>query len=556
MGLVLFALLTTVTSPAEVNWTYIGEERLSSAEKDPSNWLMVNRGYDSKRYSPLAQITTKNVNNLVPKWTFSLGGRGRQESTPIVNNGVMIVTSASSKLHALDARTGTLLWKREADLPDDLRRFLCCGAVNRGAAVLGDTVYYVTADAHLLAVDARTGKVIWDVKLEDYRAGYTSTGVPLVAKGKVVIGIAGGEFGIRGFLQAFNAQTGQSLWKTYTIPAPGEPGSETWPPDSDIWQHGGGPTHGTGSYDPELNVIYWGTGNPAPVFNGDIRPGDNLYTSGVLALDADTGKIKWFYQWTPHDVYDYDGVNEMVLVDNIKRPDGTIIEKGLIHADKNGHFYLLDRVRGKIVYARPFVHVDSITVDPSTGKVTPLKWAKPGEPVVACPRGGKDWHPMSYHPGTGMAYLGAEEMCVRYIRLRMSYQKGPRFGGGTHEWLQPSGGHLMAIEVASGRTAWKYETDLPMRTGILTTAGGLLFAASPNGELMALDAMTGKVIWSSQTGSTIEAPPMTFAIDGKQYLAVVSQGSNKHSPASRGGPPSPPKVLVFGLRDESKTQSK
>jgi len=548
IGLVLFAVVIVTSSAAEVNWTHVGEDRLLNAEKDPNNWLMVNRSYDGKRYSPLAQINTKNVNNLVSKWTFSLGGRGKQESTAIVNNGVMIVTGTSGKLYALDARTGALHWMREANLPSDLHQVLCCGAVNRGVAALGDNIYWVTPDAHLLAVEARTGRVVWDVRVEDYSAGYTSTGVPLVVKGNIVIGIAGGEFGIRGFLQAFDAKTGKSVWKTYTIPAPGEPGSETWPKDSGIWQHGGGATHGIGSHDPELNLIYWGTGNPAPTFNGDVRPGDNLYTSGVLALDAETGKIKWFYQWTPHDVFDYDGVNEMILVENVKRPDGTIIEKGLIHADKNGHFYLLDRVRGRFVYARAFVHVDSITVDPSTGKVTPLKWAKPGEPVVACPYGGKNWHPMSYHPGTGMAYLGAQERCARYIRLRTTYRKGQRFDGGTHEWLQPVRGHLMAIEVASGRTAWKYETDLPMSTGILTTAGGLLFANNPNGELIALDAMTGRVLWSFQTGLTIEAAPMTFAIDGKQYLAVVSNGSKSRISGSKDGPPTP-KVLVFGLRE-------
>jgi alcohol dehydrogenase (cytochrome c) len=519
---------------------------------------MVNRTYDSKRYSPLNQINTKNVNTLVPKWTFSMRILARQETTPIVNNGIMIITGAWSKLYVLDARTGSLLWMREAKLPWDLPAVLCCDAVNRGVAVLGDTIYWVTLDAHLLALDARTGRVIWDVTVEDYKAGYTLTAAPLVVKGNVVVGISGGEFGIRGFLQAFDARTGRSLWKTYTVPAPGEAGSESWPKGSDAWKRGGGSTWVTGSYDPELNLIYWGTGNPGPPSNGSGRPGRNLYTNSVLALDADTGQIRWFYQWTPHDVWDYDGVNEMVLVENVRRPDGTIIKKGLIHADKNGHFYLLDRTNGRFIYARPFVYVDTIRVDPMTGDVTPLKWPKIDQPVVACPHAGKNWQPMSYNPEIGLVYLPAVEMCGRFFSRSVTYRKGARYNGGGHKPVAPGWGHLTAIEIGSGRTVWEHLTTFPMFAGTITTAGGLVFAGKSDGELIALDARTGKLLWQFRTSSEIVSAPMTFAIDGKQFVAVmtgmgVPQSTRLARLALRtdmsrlGEVPGSPMLYVFGL---------
>lgn len=548
IGLFLVSLLAVACGGKEVDWTYVGEDRLLNGEKDPNNWLMVNRTYDSKRYSPLTQITTRNVNNLVLKWTFPMDGDARQESTPIVNNGIMIVTGPWSKLYALDARTGTLLWMHTAELPDDLPGLLCCKGVNRGVAVLGDTIFWARLDAHLLALEAKTGKVVWDVSVEDYKAGYTSTGAPLIVKGKVVIGIAGSEFGLRGFIQAFNAGSGHSVWKTYTVPAPGEPGSETWPKGSDAWKHGGGATWVTGSYDPELNVIYWGTGNAGPVFHGDVRTGDNLYTAAVLALDADTGRIKWYFQWTPHDVWDYDGVNEMILVDNVRRPDGTTVEKGLIHADKNGHFYLLDRTNGKFISARTFVRVDTIKVSPKTGKVTPLKWAKIDQPVVACPYTGKDWQPMSYNPNTGMAYVPAWEMCGRFFNRPMSYQKGKRYDAGDHKKLPPAWGHITAIDVGSGQTVWEHVTKFPMFAGTMTTASALVFAGNPEGELMALEAKTGKLLWRFGTGAGIVSAPMTFAIDGKQYIAVVSTRLVDDIPGLR-DVSGIPMLFVFGLRE-------
>jgi alcohol dehydrogenase (cytochrome c) len=526
IGLLLFSLvpLAVALSAWAMDWTLVSESRLLAAETDSDNWLMVNRTHDSKRYSPLSQINTKNVKNLVPKWTFSIGTPDRQESTPVVNNGIMIVTGSWSKLYALDARTGALLWKREATLPSDLPELLCCGVVNRGVAVLGGTIYWGTPDAHLLALDARTGRVVWDVTVEDYKTGYTLTGAPLIVKGKVVIGLGGGEYGIRGFLQAFDARTGQSAWKTYTVPAPGEPGSETWPKGSDVWKHGGGSTWVTGSYDPVLNLVYWGTGNPGPAYNGWVRPGKNLYTGAVLALDADSGHIRWHFQWTPHDVWEYDGVNEMILVDRVKRPDGSIVDKGLIHADRNGHFYLLDRTTGKVIYARPFIHVDTIKVDPETGEVTPLKRPKINQTIVGCGHGtaGKSWQPMSFNPDTGMAYVPAVEMCAHFSNRRVIYEKGKQYLGGSQRGVSPGWGHLTAIDVGSGQTVWEYVTKFPMYTGTVTTAGGLVFAGNPGGELMALGAKAGELLWRFRIGSAVVAGPIVFAIDGKQYVAAVA----------------------------------
>ncbi len=548
MGLLLLSLLMVACRSQEAGWTHVGEDRLLNAEKDSNNWLMVNRTYDSKRYSPLAQINRTNVQKLSPRWTFSMWDHSSHKSTPIVNDGVMIVTGQWSKLYALDAKTGALFWRREAKLPDDVRAVHCCRGGNRGVAVLGDRIYWVTLDAHVVALEARTGRIVWDVVVEDYRAGYTLTVAPLIVRGKVVIGTGGGDFGIRGFIQALDVTSGRTVWKTYTIPAPGEAGSDTWPKDSDAWKHGGAGIWVTGSYDPELNLIYWGTGNPAPNYNGDARPGDNLYSSAVLALDADTGRIKWHYQWTPHDMWDYDGVNEMVLVDMVRRPDGTTVKKGLIHADRNGHFYLLDRINGQFIYARPFVHVNTIKVNANTGKVTPLKWPKIDRPVVGCPYAGKDWLPMSYSPDTGLAYVPAMETCSRFVSRLITYRRGKRYESGQRKELPGAWGHITALDVGSGETTWKYVAELPMRTGTVTTAAGLVFAGTPGGELMALDAKTGSVLWRFQTGLGIVSPPMTFAIEGTQYVAVVTSGRRVDPPGladARGSST----LFIFGLRE-------
>ena len=511
-------------------------QRLVDAAENPNDWLIYGGSYAATWFSPLAKIDTTNVGQLAPAWAFSMGVLGGQDGVPIVNNGIMYVTSAWSKLFALDARTGAILWMHEANLPENISAMLCCDVVNRGVAVLGDKVYWATLDAHLLALDARTGKVVWDVQVADWQAGYTLTAAPLVVKNKVLIGPGGGEFGVRGFLVAYDADTGKEVWKTYTVPAPGEAGSETWPGNTESWRTGGGAPWLTGAYDPDLNLIYWGTSNPSPVFYGGTRQGDNLYTSSMLAFDADTGKIKWHFQFTPHDVWDYDGVNQPMLLDNVKLADGRVVPKALAQANRNGHFYLLDRTNGKVVYAHPFTHVDSIKVDPKTGKVTPLKFAKPNEPVVACGHGtaGKEWVSMAYSPLTKFVYVPAIEMCGKFFVLDLAYQKGRPYYGGGHERLPPASGHVSAIDLATGKAAWRYDTEWPMYAGVLATGGGLLFVGNPQGELEALDQKTGKKLWGFKTGSGIVTNPMSFQVDGRQYVAIVSGWSIVPSKAIAG----------------------
>jgi alcohol dehydrogenase (cytochrome c) len=319
--------------------------------------------YDGQRHSPLTQITPENVDTLTAQWTFQTGQLGSFQTTPLVHDGVLYVTGFNNNAWAIDARSGRAIWRYRRDLPDDLR--LCCGAVNRGFAVLGDRLFMSTLDAHLIALDMKTGVPLFDVALEDYKRGYSATVAPLVVKDKVIVGVAGGEYGIRGFIDAYDAKTGKQAWRFYTIPGPGEKGHETWeacPPkpdtfcDPEAWKHGGGSIWLTGSYDPQLNLTYWGVGNVGPDYAGAQRPGDNLYTDSVVALDADTGTLRWHYQFTPHDVYDYDAVQIPVLVDNWGRTG----INALVWANRNGNYYALDRATGKFLLGRPFVKVNWI----------------------------------------------------------------------------------------------------------------------------------------------------------------------------------------------------
>jgi alcohol dehydrogenase (cytochrome c) len=514
----------------------VTQDRLLRATENPNDWLIYGGNYSGTWFTPLKQIDTTNVSKLAPAWAFSMGAVGGQDGIAVVNNGIMYITSAWSKLFALDAKTGSLLWMYEADLPENISAVLCCDVVNRGVAVLGDRVFWATLDGHLLALDARSGKVLWNVTVADWQAGYTLTAAPLIVKNKVLIGPGGGEFGIRGFLVAYDADTGKEAWKTYTVPAPGEPGSETWPGNTEAWRHGGGAPWLTGAYDPELNLVYWGTSNPSPVFYGPQRQGDDLYTSSMLALDADTGKIKWHFQFTPHDVWDYDGVNQPMLLDNVRLADGQVVAKALAQANRNGHFYLLDRTNGKVIYAHPFIHVDSIKVDPKTGKMTPLKFAKPDEPVVACGHGtaGKEWVSMAYSPLTHFVYVPAIEMCGKFFALDLDYQKGKPYYGGGHERIPPASGHVSAIDLATGQAAWRYDTAWPMYAGVLATGGGVLFIGNPQGELEALDQKTGRKLWGFKTGSGIVTNPMSFAVDGRQYVAISSGWSIVPSKAIAG----------------------
>ena len=502
----------------------VTEERLLHPE--PGDWLMYRRTYDGRGYSPLKQINRDTVKDLVPVWTFSTGVNGGHEAAPVINSGVMYVTAAYNKLFALEAKTGKLLWKYDREIPEDAMKVLCCDVVNRGVALYGDKVYMGTLDAHLLALDARSGKVIWDEKVEDYKSGHTITSAPLIAKGRVITGIAGAEFGIRGFLAAYDAETGKQFWRTYTIPAPGEKAGDTWQGDS--WKNGGGSTWITGTYDPELNLVFWGVGNPGP-WAGAVRVGDNLYTCSTIAVDPESGAIRFHYQYTPHDLWDYDGVNEAVLVD-VNR-DGAKL-KGLINANRNGYFYLLDRTTGEFVYGKPFTSVTTFKgLDAKSGRpiTDPNNVPSPTHKIDTCPAlfGGKNWMPLSYSPDTGFAYVPTNHWCMSFGISSPTYEVGKPYTGGEFELHRVPNlgytGEFQAINVATGRQAWSQKFETPLWSGALSTAGSVVFTGIlVDRDLMAFDASNGDALWRFRTNSGIVGVPTTYQIDGVQYVAVLS----------------------------------
>lgn len=543
------SLFIFIVLPIHVLIAEVTEERLLKAFDDPNNWLMYARDYRSWRYSQLDQINASNVKKLVPKWTFQTGVLGGFECTPLVVDGVMYITTPSSHIYAIDARTGQEIWRYDYQLPEGLS--ICCDVVNRGAAVYGDKVYWVTLDAHLLALDAKTGKVLWDAIVGDPTNAESLTVAPLVAKGKVIVGISGAEYGIRGFIEAHDANTGERIWRFYTVPEKGEPGGETW--EGDSWMTGGGSAWVTGSYDPELNLIYWGVGNPGPDWNGEVREGDNLYTDSVVALDADTGKLVWYFQNTPHDVWDWDGVSEPILVD---LPINGKLTKTLLQVNRNGFFYALDRTNGKFLFAKPYCQVTWLEKMDENGRPTPKKESLTSEEGVwVCPGvpGGKNWPPAAYSPQTNLVYVPVIENCGKYFSSKVFYRKGlPYTGSGmtADESSEGMWGHVTAIEASSGNIAWQHKTKLPMAAGMLTTAGGLVFSGDPEGNAFALDAKTGKLLWSFQTGSGVHSSPMTYMIDGKQYI-VLPSGWGGAMPEPKGPRPRRGDTLyVFGLFEE------
>ncbi len=501
------------------------ERILRAPEAEPHNWLTYGGGYDNQRYSRLNQLTVKNVSGLKPVWLKQFGIPHGFETTPIVADGVMyITTGGSTSVYALDAKTGKELWHFETAVPEDVAA--CCDWVNRGAAIGDGKVFFISLDAQLYALDAKTGKQIWKQTVGDTRDGITATVAPLFLKDKVIVGMSGGEYGVRGYLDAYDAKTGKRAWRFWTVPAPGEPGHETWG-GKETWRTGGGTTWVTGAYDAQLDTLYWTTGNPGPDFNGAVRPGDNLYTDSVVALDPDTGKLKWHFQWTPHDVWDYDGVNEVILTDlNV----GGRNVKALLHADKNGHFYALDRVSGKFLFAKPFARVTwANKIGPQTGRPDVNKDAIPGptfKMVCPGPAGAKEWNHMAFSPQTNMVYVPVIENCAEFRIGQAFYSRGLPFWGSAANIAaggpEESHGFLMAINAATGEQAWKIESENPVVSGVLTTAGGLVFWGEADGMFHATDARTGKNVWSYNVGSGIHAPPVTFAHDGKQYVAIAA----------------------------------
>ena len=518
----LFLGLWLAGAGANSVWAQVSYERLLKAAQEPHNWFTYSGDYSGRRYSLLKQIHTGNVEHLAVQWVFQTGATGLFQATPLVIDGIVYLTGQDNRAYALDARTGRPIWRYQRTLPQNLP--LCCGPVNRGLAALGDKVFMATLDAHVMALDAKTGNVVWDVESVDYRKGYIFTSAPLVVKDKVIVGVSGGEYGTRGFIDAYEAETGKRAWRFYTIPAPGEPGNETWAGDS--WKTGGAPAWLTGSYDPELNLIYWGVGNPGPDFYGGERKGDNLYSDSVVALDVDTGKLKWHFQFTPHDLHDWDAVQIPVLLDleYQGRP-----RKLLAWANRNGFFYLLDRTDGKFLFGKPFIQVTWAKEIGPDGRPVRLPNGDPtpeGTYICPGPAGGTNWMSPSFHPQTGYFYVTAREECAIYFTSPQKFREGRWFFGSAFQSKpdDESWGALRAIDPLTGDIKWEFKHHSPSWGGTLATAGGLVFAGDQDGYLIAFDAKTGKHLWHLQTGFPVRAAPMTYALDGKQYV-VIAAGS-------------------------------
>jgi len=537
-----FAALIGVWSlPAQAQVT---SQRLVAASSEPQNWLTYSGGYYSQRYSPLDQITPANVKNLKLQWVYQSPVAGNWQTTPLVVDGVMYLTQRLNDVVALDAITGRAFWTYRYTPAQD--RIVCCGANNRGLAILGNTLFMGTLDAQLIALDARTGRPIWKAEVAITKDGYSITHAPLVVKDKVIVGVGGGEYGIRGFIAAYDAATGKEAWRFYTIPAPGEPGSETWQAcpkaantfcDPEAWKHGGGSIWMTGSYDPQLNLTYWGVGNVGPDYNGAQRPGDNLYTDSVVALDVDTGKLKWHYQFTPHDVYDYDSVQVPVLIDNWANNRINVIA----WANRNGNFYVLDRATGRFFMGEPFVKVNWMSGFDERGR--PMQTPQPaGQPTYPGNQGGTNWYSPSFSPRTGLFYISAwEDYASIYSPAPSEYKVGSNFVGGgpqnlsavpgapglgrspINTWTEAAGhGAVIALDPSSGREKWKFKMTDVTDSGILTTASDLLFTGGREGFFQALDARTGALLWKTNLGAAINSGPITYRVGTRQYVSIVS----------------------------------
>lgn len=493
--------------------------------KTTDNVLVHGMGYSAQRHSPLSQINTRNARKLVPVWTQSLGNNLGQEAMPIVHDGVLYVPTHDATV-AIDALTGKQLWKTGLDFAADVPKFVCCGLVNRGVAIFEGKIFRGTLDAHVQALDAKSGKQLWKTRLADYKEGYSVTSAPLVVNGLLISGMSGAEYGTRGFIVGIDPSTGKEVWRRHTTAAPDTKGGETWP--GDTYLKGGGSTWLTGSYDAEQDLVFWGTGNAGP-WNAAVRMGDNLYTASVLALRPKTGEIVWHYQFNPNDAFDYDSVNEMVLA-NLK-VNGEI-RKVILHANRNGFLYVLDRTNGKVLAANTFVPkvnwatgIDLKSGRPIETEVTAK--ARNGEKTEVWPGalGAKNWPPMSFSPKTGWVYLNAIHAGMPYKTVTPEYKQGELFlaidfTGFTY----PDGprGFLKAIDPVTGKEKWSIPRDIPSYSGVLTTDGGLVFTGTMTGEFEARDASTGKLLWSYRTGSASMGQPITWTHKGRQYVTALS----------------------------------
>ena len=520
---------TITPAPSFVPVTH---ERLLNSDAEPENWLMYSGNYFAQRYSRLNQIDRENAGQLEMLWAFQLEALDRAETTPLVVDGVMYVTESPSNVIALDARTGGQYWRYNHELPAEMN--FCCGRNNRGVAVLGDRLYMTTLDAHIVALDAKTGSVIWDTEVADEGTGYSITGAPLIVGDKIMTGVGGGEYGIRGFIDAYEAGTGELAWRLYTIPGPDHPDNMTWAGNS--WRTGGSSSWMTGSYDPELNLVYWGTGNPGPDWNGDVRMGDNLYSDAVLAINPDTGEMVWYFQFTPHDVHDWDATQIPILADS---EFGGRQRKLMLFPNRNAFFYVLDRETGEFLLGEPYARQTWAEGLDATGRPIRIPNTFPsveGTTVSPSIGGGSNWWSPSYSPRTDLLYVMAYDGETTYFIRDDEYVAGEPFRGGGGQTPLPQDHYVSAVRAISPQTAervWEYEVKARSTAGVLSTAGDLVFSGTVDGFFFALDAETGEELWHINVGSRVHAAPMSYMIDGKQYVAVAAGNV----------------LYTFGLRD-------
>ena len=508
----------------------VTSERLLKASEEPENWLMYSGQYNSQRYSRLTAIDKSNVNQLEVKWVKQLETLADVETTPLVVDGVMYFTQSPSTVIALDASTGSQFWTYEHTLPEKLS--LCCGRQNRGVAILGETLFLGTLDAKLIALDAKTGAIQWETQSADAATGYSKTAAPLVIGDKVISGIAGGEYGIRGFLDAYDAKTGELAWRFYTIPGEGEPYNDTWEDDS--WKTGGAPTWITGAYDPDLNLVYWGTGNPGPDWNGEAREGDNLYSDSVVALDADTGELKWHFQFTPHDVHDWDATQIPILIDI--EFDGRP-RKLLLFPNRNGFFYVLDRVTGEFLRGTAFAKQTWAERIDENGRPIRIPGMLPNEEgVLVYPsvNGAANWWSNTYSPRTELLYVVTYDGADTFFIGEDEYVPGEMFVGGAPERyvpLETYASMIRALEPRTGETRWEFPLQPKTQSGLLSTASDLVFGGSVDGYFYALDAVNGAELWRINVGGNVKAAPISYMVGTVQYVTIAAGNS----------------ILTFGL---------
>jgi alcohol dehydrogenase (cytochrome c) len=503
---------------------------LLNAEKTPQNVLTYGMTYSQQRFSPLTQINRGTIKRLVPVWSYSMNNDTGEESQALVYNGVIYVTSQKATV-AVDALTGKEIWKTPIEeYPSDTTRVVCCGAVNRGAAIYEGKVFRTTLDAHVIALDMKTGKEIWNVKSGDAKDAIVMTGAPIVADGVLITGMAGAEYGSRGYIEAYDPNTGNRLWRHYTVPRPGEPGANTWPDDAA--NASGGSTWTTGTYDPDLDLVFWGTGNPAP-WNALLRNGDNLFTESILAIRPKTGEVAWYLQESPDDPFDHDNVTSIILATLTINGKPT---KVLLQAGRNGFFYVVEAKSGKLIAANPYVKVTWATgVDLETGRPrwteTTKKAVTYTEEIESWPHtgGGTNWYPSSFDPRTRTAYVNTMDFGMKYKpdpvdEIRNLKPGEPQRGVHVTPIFNADGmrGYLRAIDPMTGKSKWAIAFKSPNWAGTLVTAGGLVFTGVLTGDFIAVDSDTGKILWKFQTPSGIVGQPVTWERDGKQYVTVTS----------------------------------